>query len=284
MTKKRVRTPAQLANDARLREAAQKRREAEEKKIQPDVVAFAEPTVQDPRDIEMQDTQDKESLQRQIDQLMEDNALFKAALLRQQLQQPQSQSVGVGRTGSLIGEVDKYLVDPANYPDPTPRLAQEQRLQTIAFNHNYELQYEFTIRSYETKTGVNMREPEFLVTLLRVMLDDQGERIKVLGKDGRPHDKFFIARRMMFHEDPQAALVLARENNLAVDKEDEKAFLDEMRYLRVRDWLFGYLWPKPADSIEGVHEEAIGGTIHQIYLKSSVEPSNVDFDQIKTKV
>lgn len=284
MTKKRERTPAQLANDARLREMAQKRREEAGQKTAPASIAFAEPTIQDPNDVEVQDKADKESLQRQINQLMEDNALFRAALLRGQLPAQQGQSVGVGRTGNLIGEVDKYLVDPVNYPDPTPRLAQEKRLQTIAFNHNYELQYDFTIRSYETKTGINMREPEFTVTLLKVVLDDQGERVRVIGKDGKPHDKFYIARRLMFHEDPQAALVLARENNIMVDKEDEKTFLDEMRYLRVRDWLFGYLWPRPADSIEGVHEESIGGTIVQVYLKSSEEPSHVDFDQIKTKV
>lgn len=280
MTKRktpRVRTEKQLANDQRLREEAAKRRA----KLDPAPVAFAEPTLQSPDDVEVQDKPDYESLQRQIDSLMESNALLTASILRQNTQPT---GLGVGRQNNLIGEVDKYLVDPDNYPDPTKRLAQEARLQTIAFNHNYELQYAFSVRPYETKTGVNMREPEFTITLLRVVLDDQGERVKIIGRDGVSRDKFYIARRLVFHEDPQAALVIARENNLAVDQEDEKTFLDEMRYLRIKEWLFGYLWPRPAQTMEGITEESIGGTLVQVYLKSSEEPSSVDFDAIKSKV
>lgn len=224
---------------------------------------------------------DPAAMQRQLDEVMETNALLKAALLGKQTE---GQSVGVGSGGKLLGEVDKYLVDPSNYADPTPRLAKEKRLESIAFNHNYELEYKFSIRSYETKTGVNMREPEFLVTLLRVVLDDQGERVKVLDKDGVPKDKFYIARRLVFHEDPQAALVMARENNLQVDREDERAFLNEMRYLRVRDWLFDYFWPKPSEDRENIREEAVGGTIVQVYTKASIEPSQVDFDKLNTKM
>lgn len=226
---------------------------------------------------------DLSAMRRQIDEVMETNALLKAALLGNQSHQS-AQGVGVGQGGRLLGEVDKYLIDPENYPNPTKRLAQEPRLQTIAFNHNYELEYDFRVRAYETKTGVNMREPEFTVTLLRVVLDDQGERVQLKDKEGSLKDKFYIARRLMFHEDPQAALVIARENNLDVDKTDEKVFLNEMRYIRVRDWLFDYLWPKPATTKQGIIEESVGGTLVQVYTKSSVEPSAVDFDALQTKV
>jgi hypothetical protein len=222
-------------------------------------------------------------LQRQLNEVMETNALLKAAILGNQSSQT-NQNVGVGQGGKLLGEVDKYLIDPENYPDPTERLSKEPRLQTIAFNHNYELEYAINTRSYETKTGVNMREPEFTIKLLRVVLDDQGNRVRVPDKDGKPMDKFYIARRMMFHEDPQAALIIARENNLDVDKTDERVFLNEMRYLRVRDWLFDFLWPKQSQASEGVHEEAVGGTIVQVYTKSSVDPSYVEFDKLTTKV
>jgi hypothetical protein len=259
---KRPRTPAQLANDERLRN---------KKTIKEDVEPITDVV-----------ETDVEALQRQMNEVMETNALLKAALLGGQISQPQG--MNIGKSGQLLGEVDKYLVDPDNYPDPTKRLAQEQRLQTIAFNHNYELQYNFSIRPYETKTGINMREPEFLITLLRVVLDDQGNRVQIKDRDGVMRDKFYIARRMMFHEDPQAALVIARDNNVLVDKEDEKTFLNEMRYLRVRDWLFDFFWPRPAESKDGIREEAVGGTIVQVYTKSSVEPSHVEFDLIKTKV
>ena len=88
----------------------------------------------------------------------------------------------------------------------------------------------------------------------------------------------------MFHEDPQAAMAIARENNVAIDAENEKAFLDEMRYLRIRDWLFGYFWKPKTTPQNQVSEEAIGGTIVQVFTKSSIDPSSVDFDQLKTKM
>jgi hypothetical protein len=243
----------------------------------PNIINEAKPQVQD----DIRNGVDLAAMQRQIDEVMETNALLRAAVLGQQ-----NSSNGVGVKGTqLVGEVDKYLVDKDNYPDPTRRLAAEPRLQTIAFNHNYELEYNFSVRSYETKTGLNMREPEFLVTLLRVVLDDQGERVKVQNPTtGKTEDKFYIAKRLMFHEDPQAALVIARDNNIDIDKTDEKVFLDEMRYLRVRDWLFGVFWPQPTQQASKIREEVIGGTLVQVYTKNSVDPSAVDFDALQTKV
>jgi hypothetical protein len=184
-----------------------------------------------------------------------------------------NQGIGVER-GKLVGEVDKYVVDPANYPDPTPRLKAEPRLNAVNFLYNYELDYEVSISSYETKTGINMREPKFTIQLNRIVLNDQGEQTQ----------KRYIARRLIFHEDPQAALVVARENNLAVDENNQKEFLDEMRYLRVKDWLFDVFWPKPAKAKDGLREEVIGGTIVQVFTKSSEEAEGIDFDQIKTKM
>ena len=265
---KKPRTAKQLANDERLRQLAKERKNTTTPK---------EEVVTDKVE------SSTSSMQKQINEIMETNALLKAALLNRE-NQP-SQGVGVGQGGKLLGEVDKYLVDPENYPDPTKRLSEEPRLQSIAFNHNYELEYEFKVRAYETKTGVNMREPEFTIRLLRVVLDDQGERVQILNPQTKKlEDKFYIARRLMFHEDKQAALIMARENNIDIDKTDEKVFLDEMRYLRVRDWLFDYLWPKPAQTKQGVIEESVGGTLVQVYTKSSVEPSVVDFDALQNKI
>lgn len=226
------------------------------------------PGVETPK-VDEQGPVSMEALQKQINEVMETNALLKAVLLGKD-----QGGVNLGRGNQVVGEVDKYLVDPSNYPDPTSRLAAEPRLRPIAFEFNYELGYDFSIRSYETKTGINMREPEFLVTLSRIRLDDQGNQT----------NKRYIARRLIFHEDPQAALVVARDNNIDIDETDQKTFLDEMRYLRVRDWLFDVFWPKPATPKEDIHEEVIGGTIVQVYTKSSEESSGIDFDQIKTKI
>ena len=217
--------------------------------------------------VQVQDEQGLDELKKQMQEVMETNALLKAALLGNQ---KQSQGISVGKNNNLLGEVEKYLLDPVNYPDPTPRLRKEARLQPLAFDYNYELDYSVSTSSYETKTGVNMREPKFHVTLNRIVLDDQGEQTP----------KRYVARKLIFHEDPQAALVIARDNGIEVDKTDEQTFLNEMRYLRVRDWLFDIFWPKPASPMGQIKEEVIGGTLVQVFEKSSEEPSGVEFDKI----
>lgn len=213
--------------------------------------------------------QSTDEILKQLKELQESNALLKAAFLNQN-----QAGVGIGQRGNLVGEVEKYLTDPANYPDPTIRLRKEARLQPLAFDYNYELEYEVGTSSYENIQGVRMREPKFNITLNRIVLDDQGQQTP----------KRYIARKLIFHEDPQAAIVIARDNGVEVDKSDEKQFLDEMRYLRVRDWLFDIFWPKPATPADQIREEVIGGTMVQVFTKSSVEASNVDFDKIKAKV
>lgn len=218
----------------------------------------------------IQDEQGLDELKRQMKEIQETNALLKAALLGKS-----QANEGLKVSGNkLTGEVEKYLLDPTNYPDPTIRLRKEARLQPLAFDYNYELDYEVSTSSYETKTGVNMREPKFHVTLNRIVLNDQGEQTP----------KRYIARKLIFHEDPQAALVIARDNGIEVDKTDENAFLNEMRYLRVRDWLFDIFWPKPSSPMGQIKEEVIGGTLVQVFTKNSVENTGVDFDKIKAKV
>lgn len=222
---------------------------------------------------EIAQEQGLDELRAQMKEVLETNALLKAALLGNQNQNSQGGQVGIDR-GKLVGEVDKYLVDPANYPDPTPRLQEEKRLLAVNFLYNYELEYDVSVSSYETKTGINMREPKFTIQLNRIVLNDQGEQTL----------KRYIARRLIFHEDPQAALIVARENKLEVDEQNQKAFLNEMRYLRVRDWLFDIFWPKPAQQKDNIREEVIGGTIVQVFTKNSDEAEGIPFDQLSTKV
>lgn len=201
---------------------------------------------------------------RQLRELQESNALLKAALLNNQ-----GQTANIGHQGGLVGEVEKYLVDPANYPDPTQRLKEEPRLQPMAFNLNYELEYEVTTSNYENK-GISYKEPKFTIKLNRVVLDDQGA----------PTAKRYLARGIVFHEDPQAAITIAREQGLEVDKSNEKQFLDEMRYLRVKDWLFDIFWSRPATEAEKIREEVIGGRLVQVFTKNSEDASRIDFSKI----
>lgn len=252
---------------------AAREKKKNEKEIQPTQASSVPPitSMDDPVE-QVAPDQTVEDLKRQLDEMNENFALLRSAMVNQN-QGNSSNSVGIRGT-KLIGETEKYVIDPDNYPDPTPRLAKEPRLAAVNFAYEYELDYRMDVVAYETKTGLNMREPKFHITLYRIKLDDQGAQT----------DKRYIARRMVFHEDPQAAIVIARENGIPVDETNEKFFLDEMRYLRVRDWLFGFFWPAPADPVAGIQEEAIGGTLVQVVTKSSIEPSSVDFDKLDTKL
>lgn len=267
MTEWTLERRAQFAADMKARREA--------KKTLPSV---EEPKVPTPEAI---DSKPEESSATEVALRVEVQEL-KDMMLKAFANQTQQSGIGVGNNGKLLGEVEKYALDPNQYQDPTKRLSDEPRLQPMAFKLNYELEYEMSVSHYETKTGVNQKEPEFLVTLMRVVLDDQG----------LPTDKRYIARRMVFHEDPQAAIVIARDNGINLDEfkdldnttDNQKFFLNEMRYLRVRDWLFDVFWPQPIKKENGIREEVIGGSIVQVFVKSSEEPSGVDFDQIKTVI
>jgi hypothetical protein len=249
------RSAKQLANDARLREMAKARAKA---------------PVEDKED-HIAEEQSVTDLQRQVKEMQQN-----MDAMRQMMMQSQNNGSGVqmNQRGELIGEWEKYVIDPANYPDPTPRLRKESRLQPLAFDYNYEMEYEVGRTNYQTLTGKNMVEPKFRIVLNRIVLNDQGEQT----------DKRYIARKMIFFEDPEAALVIARENGLEVDKSDEKLFLNEMRYLRIRDWLFDIFWPKPADEMGRIKEEIIGGTIVQVFTKSSEDSSSIPFDKLESKL
>lgn len=238
---KKQRTPAQLANDERLRNKKTVEIETQEPQIAPE--------------------QDVNQLQAQINEL-------KALILDNQMNK--GSNLNLGNKGNLVGEVEKYSTDEKLYEDPTPRLRKEKRLQPLAFDYNYELDYSVAVTNYETKAGIFMREPKFNLTLNRIVLDDQGEQT----------NKRYIARKLIFHEDPQAAKAIARENGLSIESTDEAWFLNEMRYLRVRDWLFNIFWPKAADPASRILEEVIGGQIVQVFTKSSENSSEIDFSKL----
>jgi hypothetical protein len=237
---------------------------------------------ENPEPVVSQD-QDTNDLKRQIEEMKQNMDLMRQLLVNNA--QGGNNSVQMNRNGELIGEFEKYLVDPSNYPNPTPRLTKEPRLAPLAFDYNYELTYEVNVSSYETKTGKNIREPRFHVTLLRKVLDDQGNRVQVKDpKTGKMQDKFYIARKMVFHEDPQAAMVIARENNLPVDGSDERLFLNEMRYYRVRDWLFDIFWPRPVQDESQIQDEVIGGQVVQVFTRNSEETGSIPFDKMTSKL
>lgn len=245
--------------------------------VAPEPTQQPDPVLTEP---EVAGEQSVDDLKRQLAEMKQNQDLM-MMLLKQQGGAQNGQAATISTGGKLLGEIEKYAVDPANYADPTERLRKEPRLQPLAFDYNYELEYQVEISSYETKTGANFKEPRFTIRLNRVVLDEQGV----------PTNKRYIARRLVFHEDPQAAIVIARDNGIALEDwtdmdnttENQKAFLNEMRYLRVRDWLFGVFWPAPVQLKAQVREEVIGGSIVQVFTKSSEESSAIDFDSINNE-
>lgn len=171
--------------------------------------------------------------------------------------------------GKLTGTFEKYIVDPKHYPDPTAQLAKEPKLARFAFDVNYELGWEVTRTQYQTQDGINTVEPRFTVELIKVIIDEES---------GEPTTGRYVLRSMVLHEDPQAALTVARDNN--VDPESfggDWPFLDAMRYLRIRDWLLEAFYPPRNTGKKGRKEAVIGNRLVQLYEVSSLDPVAVDF-------
>lgn len=176
--------------------------------------------------------------------------------------------------GSLVGTFEKYVVDPKNYPDPSERLGQEPKLQRFAFGQNYDLAWSVSTTSYQTQDGVNTREPRFDLELRRIVFDEE---------TGLPTDTRYSVCKLIFHEDPQAALVVARDNGIEPDEfpGGEKAFLDEMRYMRARDWLLEAFYPPTTDTIKKQRRDVvIGGKLVEVFDISSENAERMPFDQI----
>jgi hypothetical protein len=172
----------------------------------------------------------------------------------------------------LVGTITKYNLDKGHYPDPRERLSNEPRLQRFAFKLNYELGWEISVSQYKTADGINYREPKFTLELHRIVMDEDS---------GEPTNARYTVCRAIFHEDPDAALVVARENGVEVETWEERAFLDEMRYIRMRDWLIeAFLPPKPAQDKMNKREVVIDGKLVEYFEINSEKSESMPFDKL----
>lgn len=189
----------------------------------------------------------------------------------------QPQSTLQSNNGKLVGTVEKYVVDPKAYPDPTERLANEPRLQRFAFPLNYELVFKVGVSAYQTQDGINTREPRFTLQLIKIMMDED---------TGEPSNMRAMLYQVIFHEDPQAALIVAQENGLSVNDANEAEFLNEMRYLRMRDWLFELpmFYPKAAQATKGKKEIVIGNRIVEVYEVNGENTQTIPFATLNSKL
>lgn len=269
-------TPKQLEARRKFAEAAkqraQKAKEAkeepkaqtEEPAVQPEQSIGGEPSVAD--------------LVAQINEL-------KARMFDQQAPAqagPQVTSQGVK------GTLTKYNVDPKAYKNPVEKLSKEPRLAPFAFDHNYHLDYSVHVSSYETIDGVRAKEPRFEVTLSRKHYDDQGNAVM----DEKGGQKAHVIRKVVYHEDPQAAIIVANENGIDMEDwegydsadEEQMAFLDAMRYLRLRDWIMDIFFPKAAQPARIMGEEVIGNQLVEIISINAENPQEIPFGQISKKL
>ena len=187
--------------------------------------------------------------------------------LKSQLQQPnqfapnQPLQQATVTAGGLVGVQEKYSTT-RNYPSPVERLKKESRLAPFAFEYNYDLTFDVSTSQYKTLEGVTVKEPKFEVQLHGIKLDDQGNQTS----------QRYIIRKLMFHEDPEAALTIAREQGIEVDPLNEVDFLNEMRYLRCKAWLLDIFYPPKADQSKKLKEEVIGNQVVQVFDASSENP------------
>lgn len=176
--------------------------------------------------------------------------------------------------GRMVGSTEKFSTDKARYSDPRERLAQESRLKRIAFDSNYELEFEVGTTRYQTKEGVNLIEPKFVLRLVQIVLDENGE----------PTNRRVGKAQMVFFEDPDTAIEVATRLGLPVDSSNEVAFLDEMRYMRMREWLFECFWPPRVDTTtSGKQQMVVGGQVVDTWEVSTEGNATIPFNQLGNK-
>lgn len=178
------------------------------------------------------------------------------------------------QNGKLLGTVEKYKVDGKYYPDPSARLAEEVKLARFAFPLNYELDWSVTTVAYTTIDNIRTKEPRFQLQLSRIVMDEE---------TGEPTNGRYVICRLMMHEDPDTALTIAREQGLEIDQSDEQAFMNEMRYIRVRDWLIEAFYPAPIKHDNGAREMVINGKLVTYYEKSNDKgerTEKIDWDKM----
>lgn len=202
--------------------------------------------------------------------------------LLQQLQNAQGPQPGntVGMVnGKLVGSLEKFSLSPSDYPDPRTRLRKEPRLVRFAFSENYDLMWSVTVTEYTNIEQVRVKEPKFTLELGSKLYEEDGEP-KLDPQTGEQLG--YIVSRLIMHEDPEAAMVIAQEQGLDVDETNEKAFLDEMRYFRMRDWLIECFYPAPIKQQKGKKEMVVGGKVVETYtITSHDRPDNIPFEKLK---
>lgn len=182
-----------------------------------------------------------------------------------------------------VRAITKFSINPADYPDPRDRLMAEPRLESEAFKQNFYLIWEVGKVGYKSDVdGVSYTEPKFRLEVWKYVRDGAtNEFVETEDpKTGAKTRKGFRVHKGTFFEDPDAAIQCAQDKGITVPDSIQQAFLDEMRYLRIRDWLFEIFWPSPIKQNRGVREEVIGNRLVPVMEISSTTPVDIPFDRL----
>lgn len=180
------------------------------------------------------------------------------------------------QNGKLTGTMDRFPVDANLYEDFTQRLEDDPTLTRFGFKENYWLDYRFEVVRYQTIDNIWMQEPKITIDLNRREFDEE---------TGKPTGGAFKVYRIVIHEDPDTAVYIARLNGLAVpeDVAGETAFLNEMRFLQVRDWLRECFMPKKPSNHNNKREMVINGRLVEYFEVNSENSQSLPFSELNSK-
>ena len=259
-----------------------------QKKNQPKQLDIEEELTKNPEPVQVSEGQPKDNLEQQTTIQTETNAetllnraIEAIALLAEQQSRNVPQEVAIKapevKNGRLTGTIDRFSMNKTDYVDFTARLAEDPLLSRFGFKDNYELTYMFQPVRYQTIDGIWMQEPKITIDLIRKIYDELTGELT----NGR-----YKEYRIVIHEDPDAAVWVAKNNGVAVpeDAEGEKAFLNEMRYLQVRDWLRECFMPKKPTSNNNRKDMVINGKLVEFFEVNSENSQKLPFDQLNSKL
>lgn len=255
---KKPRSEKQLANDKRLGELAKARHAKKEDEFVPTEViekqAKKTPELVMPKvtneviDAPQMEIPPTPAPIYQLDpaQIMAINVAVQTALMQNpQLQhatpEEKLQTLGgahLNQSGAVQGIVQKQSVKREDYPDPTERLLNEQRIQRFAPHDNFIFKWSVDGVQY-VQNNVTFAEPKFTLELYRRLYDDDGE---LTGQAG-------LVSRNILHDDEFTTKIMAgRLGILDQFPDDEQGFRDlmnEIRYERIKAWMISlFVTPK----------------------------------------
>lgn len=190
-----------------------------------------------------------------LQNVSKEQVLDEMASMRAPAQTFNGDGVHISAGGGIQGRMVKHSLKKSDYPDPTSRLYDDERLKRHNLRENYIFTWDVTGEQYE-KNGVTYAEPRFTVCLYRRLFDDMD----------MPTGKAALISRTMLHEDEFVAQIIADRLGMLDNFASTKEMMDEVRYRRIRDWLIPIFIPsKPEEHANRRTEMVIDGKAVEVF-------------------